>query len=76
MAFHGSRGSSRGNSRGRGSSVRGSRGRGGARGGGRGRGNFRGGRGKVVFDSARVAQEKEEYVFLCSIVLKFGPDKN
>ncbi|PMD44212.1 U3 small nucleolar RNA-associated protein 25 [Hyaloscypha variabilis F] len=57
MVFHGSRGGSRGrgNSRGggRGASSSGSRGR------GRGRGGFRGGRGKPVFDSARIAQQKE-----------------
>ncbi len=72
MAFHGSRGGPRGrgsgfgSSRGRGGA---SRGRGGAsrgRGGPRGRGGFRGGRGKPVFDSARVAQQKEEYVLLAN----------
>ncbi|KAE8445312.1 rRNA-binding ribosome biosynthesis protein utp25 [Mollisiaceae sp. DMI_Dod_QoI] len=57
MAFHGSRGSSRG----RGSGSGGLRGRGGTRGRGiRGRGGFRGGRGKPIFDSARIAQQKEE----------------
>ncbi|TAQ90197.1 hypothetical protein B7494_g1468 [Chlorociboria aeruginascens] len=51
MAFHGSR-------------VPGFRGRGKARGGnnsrGRGRGGLRGGRGKPIFDSARLARQKEE----------------
>ncbi|KAL3424629.1 U3 small nucleolar RNA-associated protein 25 [Phlyctema vagabunda] len=60
MAFHGARGASRG----RGSSSGSSRGRGGGRGGapggrGRGRGGFRGGRGKPIFDSARLAQQKD-----------------
>lgn len=71
MAFHGTRGSSRGRGassggfRGRGASRGGPRGggRGGARGGGRG-GSSRGrGRGKPVFDSARLAQQKEGFVF-------------
>ncbi|RDW91322.1 putative U3 small nucleolar RNA-associated protein 25 [Coleophoma crateriformis] len=53
MAFHGSRGGSRG----RGSISGAPRGRGGMR--GRGRGGFRG-RGKPIFDSARLAQKKEE----------------
>lgn len=56
MAFHGNRGGSRG----RGSGSGPPRGRGGARGGSRGRGGFRGGK-RPIFDSARVAQKKEEY---------------
>ncbi|PQE26340.1 hypothetical protein CJF30_00001082 [Rutstroemia sp. NJR-2017a BBW] len=56
MAFHGSRGGSRG----RGGAMSSSRGRGGSRGGPRGRGGFRGrGRGRPVFDSARLAEQKE-----------------
>ncbi|KAL2071587.1 hypothetical protein VTL71DRAFT_12822 [Oculimacula yallundae] len=71
MAFRGSRGSSRGrgssSSAPRGGRGGGFRGRGGPRGGGsgargsssRGRGGFRGGRGKPIFDSQRLAQQKE-----------------
>ncbi|KAH6713106.1 U3 small nucleolar RNA-associated protein 25 [Leptodontidium sp. MPI-SDFR-AT-0119] len=74
MAFHGSRGSSRGRGSGSsgprggrgGTSSGGFRGRGGSRGGpgsrgssSRGRGGFRGGRGKPIFDSQRLAQQKE-----------------
>lgn len=55
MAFHGNRGGSRGRS----SRSGPPRGRGGARGGNRGRGGFRGGK-RPIFDSARVAQQKEE----------------
>ncbi|TVY20352.1 U3 small nucleolar RNA-associated protein 25 [Lachnellula arida] len=66
MAFHGTRGGSRGRGsgsgapRGRGGARGGSRGgaRGGPRGGARGRGGFRGGK-RPIFDSARVAQQKE-----------------
>lgn len=75
MAFHGTRGSSRGRgpssggARGRGGgSLRGRGGarggsRGGARGGAgsRGRGGFRGGRGKPIFDSQRLAQQEAKY---------------
>lgn len=60
MAF-GQRNTSRGGRGGGGSSFRG---RGGSRGGPRGRGGFRGGRGRgrgrPIFDSARLAQQKEE----------------
>ncbi|KAG4443466.1 rRNA-binding ribosome biosynthesis protein utp25 [Cadophora sp. M221] len=74
MAFRGSRGSSRGRGLGSsgarggrgGSSSGGFRGRGGSRGGpgsrgsgSGGRGGFRGGRGKPIFDSQRLAQQKE-----------------
>jgi len=60
MAFHGHRGSSRG----QGSTSGGFRGRGGftsgSRGRGRGRGGLKGGRGKPIFDSARIAEKKDK----------------
>ena len=53
MAFHGSRGSLRSRGGGRGANMGASRGR------GRGRGGSRRGRGKPVFDSARIVQQKD-----------------
>ncbi|KAF8864943.1 U3 small nucleolar RNA-associated protein 25 [Acephala macrosclerotiorum] len=59
MAFHGARGGARGRGSGSGG-FKGRGGRGGARGSNsRGRGGFRGGRGKPIFDSARIAQQKK-----------------
>lgn len=73
MAYH----RDRGGSQGRGSSSGGFRGRGrggGPRGGNRGgfasRGRGRG-RGKPIYDSARLAQQKEEYVFHATLSWKY-----
>jgi antirestriction protein ArdC len=62
MAFHGNRGGTR--ARGQASG----RGRGAGRGGShRGRGGIRRGRGKPIFDSARVAEQKQKYADMIEI---------